>query len=56
MNVTGTVGEKLKMDVNYNTEATFDFENQMRIEYSGDEDEIIKKWRPGMFPCQSPIL
>lgn len=47
MNVTGTVGEKLKMDVNYNTEATFDFENQMRIEYSGDEDEIIKKVEAG---------
>jgi len=47
MNVTGTVGEKLKMDVNYNTEATFDFENQMRLEYSGDEDEIIKKVEAG---------
>lgn len=47
MNVTGTVGEKLKMDVNYNTEATFDFENQMRLEYSGDEDEIIKKIEAG---------
>lgn len=47
MNVTGTVGEKLKMDVNYNTEATFDFENQMRLEYTGDEDEIIKKVEAG---------
>lgn len=47
MNVTGTVGEKLKMDVNYNTEATFDFENQMRLEYSGDEDEIIKRIEAG---------
>lgn len=47
MNVTGTVGEKLKMDVNYNTEATFDFENQMRLEYTGDEDEIVKKVEAG---------
>jgi cell surface protein SprA len=47
MNVTGTVGDKLKMDVNYNTEATFDFENQMRLEYTGDEDEIIKKVEAG---------
>ncbi|MCT4602954.1 MAG: cell surface protein SprA [Marinifilum sp.] len=47
MNVSGTVGEKLKMDVNYNTEATFDFENQMRLEYTGDEDEIIKKVEAG---------
>lgn len=47
MNVTGTVGEKLKMEVNYNTEATFDFENQMRLEYTGNEDEIIKKVEAG---------
>ncbi len=47
MNVTGTVGTKLKMDVNYNTEATFDFENQMRLNYEGDEDEIVKKVEAG---------
>ncbi len=43
MNVNGSIGEKMKMRVNYNTEATFDYENKMNLEYSGDEDEIIKK-------------
>ncbi len=47
MNVTGTVGTKLKMSVNYNTEATFDFENQMRLDYTGEEDDIIKKIEAG---------
>ncbi|MFA8435711.1 MAG: cell surface protein SprA [Marinifilaceae bacterium] len=58
MNVTGTVGEKLKMDVNYNTEATFDFENQMRLEYTGDEDEIIKKVEAGnvSLPLSSTLI
>lgn len=47
MNVSGSIGDKLKMDVSYNTEATFDFENQMRLEYNGDEDEIIKSIEVG---------
>ena len=47
MNVNGSIGEKMKMRVNYNTEATFDYENKMNLEYSGDEDEIIKKVEAG---------
>ena len=47
MNVNGSIGEKMKMQVNYNTEATFDYENKMKLEYSGDEDEIIKKVEAG---------
>ena len=43
LNVVGKIGDKLKITTNYNTEATFDFENQMKIEYTGYEDEIIKK-------------
>lgn len=47
MNVTGKIGEKLKMEVNYNTEATFDFENNVKVEYNGFEDEIIQKIEAG---------
>ena len=47
MNVNGTVGEKLRMEVNYNTEATFDFENNVKVEYTGFEDEIIQKIEAG---------
>ena len=47
MNVNGNIGDKMKMRVNYNTEATFDYENKMNLEYSGDEDEIIKKVEAG---------
>ncbi|MGD1844325.1 MAG: cell surface protein SprA [Salibacteraceae bacterium] len=43
LNVIGNVGEKLKITTNYNTEATFDFENQMKLEYTGYDDEIIQK-------------
>ena len=47
MNVAGSIGDKMKLDVNYNTEATFDFENKTKLEYAGKEDEIIKKIEAG---------
>ena len=43
MNVIGKIGEKLKLTTNFNTEATFNFENDMKLEYTGFEDDIIKK-------------
>ena len=50
MNVTGSIGEKLNLSTNYNTQATFGFENQMKLDYDTDafsEDEIIKKIEAG---------
>ena len=47
LNVIGKIGDKLKLTTSYNTEATFDYENQMKLEYTGYEDEIIKKIEAG---------
>ncbi|MDT8431786.1 MAG: cell surface protein SprA [Bacteroidales bacterium] len=47
MNVSGSIGEKLNMDFSYNTEATFDFDQKTKLEYAGEEDEIIKKIEAG---------
>jgi len=47
MNVTGQIGTKMNMRVNYNTEATFDYENKMNLEYTGDEDEILRRVEAG---------
>lgn len=47
MNVTGKIGDRMEMRVNYNTEATFDYENKMNLGYTGDEDQIIKKIEAG---------
>ena len=43
MNVVGTIGDKLQLRANYDTEATFEFENEIKLEYTGAEDEIVKK-------------
>ena len=47
MNVTGKIGSKMEMRVNYNTEATFDYENKMNLAYTGDDDQIVKKIEAG---------
>lgn len=47
MNVTGKIGDKMEMRVNYNTEATFDYENKMNLAYTGDDDQIVKKIEAG---------
>ena len=49
-NVTGSIGEKLQLGFNYNTGATFDFDNQMKLAYDGakfSEDDIIKSIEAG---------
>ncbi|GAB5538104.1 MAG: cell surface protein SprA [Salibacteraceae bacterium] len=58
VNVIGNIGEKLKIQTNYNTQATFDFENQMKLEYTGYEDEIIQKIELGnvSLPLQSSLI
>lgn len=48
LNATGSVGDKLKFGLNYNTEATFDFDQSMlKLQYEGKEDDIIKKLEAG---------
>ncbi len=47
MGVTGKIGDKMQIGINYNTEAQFDFENQTTLTYTGDEDEIIQTIEAG---------
>ncbi|UPK69281.1 cell surface protein SprA [Chitinophaga filiformis] len=58
MNLTGKIGDKLKLITNFNTQSTFDFENQIKLEYTGYDDEIIKKIEAGnvSFPLRSSLI
>lgn len=58
MNVTGQIGDKLKLATSYNTEASFEFENKMKLAYEGKEDEIIKKIEAGdvSLPLQGSLI
>lgn len=58
LNVQGSVGDKLKVNINYDTEATFDFENQVKLDYTGKEDDIIRKIELGnvSLPLTSQLI
>ncbi len=47
LSVVGNVGDKLKLPISYNTQANFDFENQLKLDYTGTDDEIIKRIEAG---------
>lgn len=47
LSVVGNIGSKLKLPISYNTLANFDFENQLKLDYSGSDDEIIKRIEAG---------
>jgi cell surface protein SprA len=58
VNLLATVGDKLKLNISNNTKATFDYQNIQRLEYTGKEDEIIKKIEAGSvsFPLNSSLI
>jgi cell surface protein SprA len=43
LNVRGKIGNRLQLGIKYDTEATFDFENETNLDWVGDNDDIIKK-------------
>ncbi len=47
MNVQAKIGDKITFNTNFNTEATFQFENKLKLDYQGKEDEIIKSIEAG---------
>ena len=42
-NVVGKIGDKLAVTFNFDNNNSFDFQNDMKIDYTGYEEEIIKK-------------
>ncbi len=47
MSLLGKVGTRLKVTANYDTQSTFSFQNQIKLEYTPDEDDIIQKIEVG---------
>lgn len=46
--VNASVGDKLKFNLNYNTESSFDFDRQnLKLAYKGQEDDIIQSIEAG---------
>ncbi len=58
LSLLGNVGERLKVTANYDTESTFDFQNQLKLEYTPTEDDIIQKIEVGNInmPLNSALI
>ncbi len=53
LNIQGTIGDKLTIRTDWDTERTFDFENRMSIRYEGYEDEILQSIELGNVSMQT---
>ncbi|MFZ4056736.1 MAG: cell surface protein SprA [Ferruginibacter sp.] len=58
VNVNASIGDKLKFPINYNTLANFGQENQLKLDYTGVDDEIIKRLEAGVvqFSSKSTLI
>jgi hypothetical protein len=52
--IEGKIGEKVTVSVEQNSEATFDFENTLKIRYDGDEDEVVQSIEAGNIGLSLP--
>ncbi|WP_066506128.1 cell surface protein SprA [Rufibacter sp. DG15C] len=58
LNIDGRIGEKLRITANWDTKANFDFENNLKLEYTGYPEEIIRKIEAGnvSMPLNSSLI
>lgn len=58
LNVNANIGDKLKFPISYNTLANLDFTNQLKLDYTGTADEILKRFEAGnvSFPSRSTLI
>ncbi|MFT5436594.1 MAG: cell surface protein SprA, partial [Ulvibacter sp.] len=58
LSLVGKVGQRLQVTANYDTQSTFDFQNQIKLEYTPTEDDIIQKIEVGnvSLPLNSSLI
>ncbi|WP_165779191.1 T9SS outer membrane translocon Sov/SprA [Brumimicrobium salinarum] len=58
LNLVGQIGDKLKLGASYNTEAAFSFDNQTKLEWTGNEDQILQKIEAGnvAMPLETSLI
>ena len=53
LNIQGTIGDKLSIQTDWDTERDFDFMNRLNIVYEGYEDEILQRLELGNVSMQT---
>ncbi|MBZ0265327.1 cell surface protein SprA [bacterium] len=52
--ITGKVGDKVRVEIDQDSERIFEFENAVKLEYTGEEDEIIQSIEAGNVSLSLP--
>lgn len=58
LNLTGRIGERVQVNANFNSEAQFGFENQIRFDYVAKDDDILRRLEIGnvSMPLNSTLI
>jgi cell surface protein SprA len=58
MAVNGTLGQKVKIGANFDSNNSFDFQNQLKVEFNGFEEDIVKSVEIGnvSMPVQNRLI
>ncbi|WP_449406417.1 T9SS outer membrane translocon Sov/SprA [Pareuzebyella sediminis] len=58
LSMLGKIGERLQVTANYDTEATFDFQNIVKLDYTPTEDDILQSIEVGNvnMPLNSSLI
>ena len=54
LNIEGKIGDRISILVDQDSERDFDFENNLKIVYTGDEDDIVQKVEAGNISLSLP--
>lgn len=58
LSLVGKVGERLSVNANYDTQSTFNFQNQIKLDYTPTEDDILQSIEVGNvnMPLNSTLI
>ena len=58
VSLNAKIGDLFDFDINWNTKATFDFENKIKLKYEGKEDDIIQLFEAAdiSFPLNTTLI
>jgi cell surface protein SprA len=58
LNMNANIGDKLKFPINYNTQANFNIDNQIKLDFTGKADDIMKRFEAGTvsFSTKSTLI
>lgn len=58
VSLNAKIGDLFDFDINWNTQATFDFENKIKLKYEGKEDDIIQLFEAAdiSFPLNTTLI